>query len=101
MGPEALFFPNQIKEGDEVEGMHKMTYSTINECDIDIRKDLYGNVILSGGSTLYPGLPDRLEKEVDAMAPQPNMVKIVAPADRYYSVWVGGSTLCSLATFEA
>lgn len=101
MGPEALFFPELIKQGDEVEGLHKMTFASIQECDIDIRKDLYGNIILSGGTTLYPGLPDRLEKEVDSMCPQPNMVKIVAPQDRYYSVWTGGSTLCSLATFEA
>lgn len=78
-----------------------MTFGSIQECDIDIRKDLYGNIILSGGTTLYPGMPDRLEKEIDAMCPQPNMVKIIAPADRYYSVWTGGSTLCSLATFEA
>lgn len=41
MGPEALFFPNLIQQGDEVEGLHKMTHSSINECDIDVRKDLY------------------------------------------------------------
>jgi len=70
MAPEAIFFPDLIKEGDEVEGMHKMAFSSIQECDLDIRKDLYGNIILSGGTTLYEGLPDRLEKEIDAMAPQ-------------------------------
>lgn len=101
MAPEALFFPDLIKEGDEVEGMHKMTFSSIQECDIDIRKDLYSNVILSGGTTLYAGLPDRLEKELDAMCPQQNMVKIIASGDRYYSVWTGGSTLSSLSTFES
>jgi len=69
MGPEALFFPDLIKQGDETEGLHKMTFSSIQECDIDIRKDLYGNIILSGGTTLYAGLPDRLEKEIDAMCP--------------------------------
>ena len=101
MGPEALFFPELIQQGSEIKGLHTMTHASIQECDIDVRKDLYGNIILSGGTTLYPGLPDRLEKEVDAMCAQPGIVKIVAPADRYYSVWVGGSTLCSLATFES
>lgn len=101
MGAEALFYPSLIKQGDEVEGIHKMCYSSINECDIDIRKDLYSNIILSGGSTMYEGLPDRLEKEIDLMCPQPNMVKVIAPQDRYYSVWIGGSTLTSLATFES
>ena len=99
--PEALFQPGLIKEGDEVHGMHTMGHATIQECDVDIRKDLYGNVILSGGTTMYEGLPDRLEKEIDALCPQQNMVKIIASKDRYYSVWTGGSTLSSLSTFES
>ena len=101
MGPEALFFPDLIKQGDEVEGLHKMTHSSINECDIDIRKDLYGNIILSGGTTLYPGLPDRLEQEIDKKCPQSGSVKIIASSDRYYCVWTGGSTLSSLSTFAS
>jgi len=99
MGPEALFYPDLIKEGSEDLGIHKMCFKSIQECDLDIRKDLYQNVILSGGTTLYNGLPDRLEKELDAMCPQQNMVKIIASQDRYYSVWTGGSTLSSLSTF--
>ena len=58
-------------------------------------------MILSGGTTLYKGLPDRLQKELDKVCPQANMVKIIAAPDRYYSVWTGGSTLCSLSTFES
>ena len=101
MAPEALFNPSLIKEGDEALGMHEMCYKSIQECDTDIRTDLLNNIILSGGSTLYEGLPDRLEKEVDALAPKTGQVKIIASKDRYYSVWTGGSTLCSLATFDA
>jgi len=56
---------------------------------------------MSGGTTLYKNLPERLEMEIDSLAPQPGVVKVVAPLDRYYSVWIGGSTLSSLATFEA
>jgi len=101
MGPEAIFYPELIKEGDETLGMHKMCFASIQDCDLDIRKDLYQNVILSGGTTLYEGLPDRLETELDKMCPQQNMVKIIASQDRYYSVWTGGSTLSSLSTFES
>jgi actin beta/gamma 1 len=79
MAPEALFFPDHIQQGSEVLGLHKMTYETIVTCDVDIRKDLYSNVILSGGTTLYPGLPERLEKELDAMCPTANLVKVIAP----------------------
>ena len=46
-----------------------MVLSSIKETDCDVRRDLYSNVILSGGSTMYNGLADRLEKELDAEAP--------------------------------
>jgi len=70
MAPEALFFPELIKEGDETLGLHKMTYETISTCDTDIRNDLYSNIILSGGTTLYKGLEDRLEKEMAQLCPK-------------------------------
>jgi actin-related protein len=101
MAPEALFNPGLIKEGDETLGMSELCLKSINDCDLDIRKDLYENVILSGGSTLYEGLPDRIEKDVDAKCPQQGVVKVIATKDRYYSVWTGGSTLSSLSTFES
>lgn len=101
MAPEALFEPGLIKEGDEALGMHDMSYASIQDCDVDIRMDLYGNIILSGGTTLYPGLPDRLEYEVNEKCPQKGSAKIIASADRYYCVWSGGSTLSSLSTFES
>jgi actin beta/gamma 1 len=101
VGPEGLFKPDLVKEGSEEVGVVGLATGSIDECDLDIRLDLYGNVILSGGSTLYEGLPDRLEKELQAVCHKSDAVNIIAPADRYYSVWTGGSTLCSLATFES
>ena len=100
MAPEGLFRPDLVQEGSENQGMHELAQGSIEECDLDIRLDLFGNVILSGGSTLYAGLPDRLAKQLKEVCNKPDQVNIVAPADRYYSVWTGGSTLCSLATFE-
>ena len=81
--------------------MSDLCHKSVMDCDVDIRRDLYQNVILSGGSTLFRGLPERLQKELDAVCPQANMVKIIAYPDRYYSVWTGGSSLCSLSTFES
>ena len=101
MGPEAVFRPDLIKEGDEAMGMHSLCDKSITDCDLDVRTDLYGNIILSGGTTLYEGLPDRLEKEVAALCPKAGDVKIIASADRYYSVWTGGSIQCSLQTFAS
>jgi len=96
--PEALFKPEFI--GLEQEGIHKLTYDSIMKCDVDIRKDLYGNVVMSGGTTMYGGIPDRVQKEIKALAPDSMTIKIIAPPERKYSVWIGGSILSSLSTFE-
>merc|ERR1712087_1033603 len=97
--PEVLFDPSLI--GKEAAGVHETTYNTIMKCDVDIRKDLYGNIVMSGGSTMYPGIQDRLTKEMVALAPPTMKIKVVAPPERKYSVWIGGSILSSLATFQS
>jgi len=97
--PEALFQPAFL--GLEHAGIHETTYNSIMRCDVDIRRDLYGNVVLSGGSTMFPGIADRMQKEISAMAPTAMRVKIIAPPERKYSVWIGGSILASLSTFQA
>jgi len=96
--PEALFDPSMV--GLEQEGIHKLIFNSIMKCDVDIRKDLYANIVLSGGSTMYPGIHERVEKEVTALAPPSMKIKVVAPPERKYSVWIGGSILASLSTFE-
>lgn len=131
---------------------------SIMKCDVDIRKDLYGNIVLSGGTSMFPGMADRMSKEITSLAP-PSMkikvrlserfhvlcnqflvhgpsqvqrfrisqhseheiplgavgkllknstccesmwvlVQVVAPPERKYSVWIGGSILASLSTFQ-
>ncbi|CAH1427834.1 unnamed protein product [Lactuca virosa] len=96
--PEILFQPSLI--GMEAAGIHEMTYKSIMKCDVDIRKDLYGNIVLSGGSTMFPGIADRMSKEITALAPSSMKIKVVAPPERKYSVWIGGSILASLSTFQ-
>ena len=96
--PEALFQPSFL--GMESSGIHETTYNSIMKCDVDIRKDLYGNVVLSGGTTMFPGIADRMQKELTALAPSTMKIKIIAPPERKYSVWIGGSILASLSTFQ-
>jgi len=96
--PEVLFQPNMI--GKEEEGVHKLTFQSIMKCDVDIRKDLYANTVMSGGTTMFNQLSDRLQKEMTNLAPASMTIKIVAPPERKYSVWIGGSILASLSTFE-
>jgi actin, other eukaryote len=75
-------------------------YNSIFKCDLDVRRDLYGNVVLSGGTTMFPGIADRMQKELTTLSPASMKVKIVAPPERKYSVWIGGSILASLSTFQ-
>lgn len=96
--PEILFDPSKV--GIESCGVHDIVLKSIRRCDMDIRRDMYGNVVLSGGTTMVPGLADRLAKELSSLAPPGVRVRVVAPPERKYSVWIGGSILASLSTFE-
>merc|ERR1719251_223768 len=96
--PEVLFKPSLL--GKESEGIHKLAYESIMKCDVDIRRDLYENTVLSGGTTMFPNIDARLCKELSALAPASIKVKVVAPPERKYSVWIGGSILSSLSSFQ-
>ncbi|WP_219061451.1 actin family protein [Pseudomonas sp. UMAB-08] len=96
--PEVLFTPSLT--GSEVSGIHEMIFYSIMKCDVDIRKDLFSNIVLSGGSTLFSGMAERLQKEIIALAPSSIKIRVVAPSECKYSVWVGGSILASLSTFQ-
>ena len=98
MAPEVLFQPNLM--GYDVPGVHLAADACIKSCDLDIRKALYGNIMLSGGSTMFTGLPERLHKELSERAPLSTPVKITSPPERKYSVWIGGKILCSLSSFH-
>ena len=65
--PEALFQPAFL--GLEAAGIHETAYNSIYKCDLDIRRDLYGNIVLSGGTTMFPGIADRMQRELTALAP--------------------------------
>jgi len=82
-------------------GIPEMVWDAIGKCPVDIRKDLYGAVILSGGSTMFPGIADRLQQELVNLAPSTMKIKIVVPPERKYSVWIGASILSSISTFTS
>jgi actin-related protein len=96
--PEVLFQPSFL--GQEEYGIQDATYNSIMMCDMDIRKALYANIFLSGGSTMFPGFPDRLKKEITELAPPTLNVNVVAIPERKYSVWLGGSLMASLQSFQ-
>ncbi|CAB4056770.1 ACTR1 [Lepeophtheirus salmonis] len=96
--PEVLFRPDLI--GEECEGLHECLVFCILKSDMDLRKVLFQNIVLSGGSTLFKGFGDRLLSEVKKFAPKDIKIRISAPQERLYSTWIGGSILASLDTFK-
>ncbi|CEP61843.1 actin-related protein 1 LALA0_S04e01970g [Lachancea lanzarotensis] len=96
--PEVLFRPQLI--GSEGDGVAELCNQSILKVDLDLRSSLYSNVVLSGGSTLFPGFGDRLLNELRIKCGSSNKIKIFAPPERKHSTWIGGSILAGLSTFE-
>merc|ERR1712060_474184 len=94
--PELLFKPELNGKSGQA-----LAWDSISKSDVDVRRDLLKNIIMSGGTTMYEGIADRLKTELTALAPAGSEVRIVATPDRKYAVWKGASTLASLSTFAA
>uniref|UniRef100_A0A7N9CSH1 Actin, cytoplasmic 1 n=1 Tax=Macaca fascicularis TaxID=9541 RepID=A0A7N9CSH1_MACFA len=95
---EALFQPFFL--GVEFCSIREITFSSIIRCDVDIHKDLYANTVLAGGTTMYPGISNRMQKEITALVPSTRKIKIIVLLERRYSVWISSSILASLSTFQ-
>jgi actin-related protein len=95
--PEALFQPSLL--GIEAAGLHETLFSATMSSDVDVRAELCGSIVLAGGSSLFPGITERLRKEMSALLPASTKLKIVAPARRKYDVYLGGSIQASMSTF--
>lgn len=96
--PEVLFRPYLI--GKEAPGIHQMTFDSIQKCDLDLRRSLYANIVLSGGTTMFEGLGLRMQMEIAALAPPSMKIRVLYPDDRKHSVFIGGSMLADLDTFR-
>jgi len=93
-----------VKAPEELRGVHDLISEAVGKCDADIKKELFQNVILTGGNTLFPQFKERLERDLgESVSPSVMKVKIISPAattERRFSVWIGGSILASLGSFQ-
>merc|ERR1719300_2306697 len=98
---EILFDPSRI--GLEYGGVQDLIDTSIKKSDIDLRRELYKSIVLSGGSTMFQGFGDRLLLELRRIAQskrQEVKIRIFAPSERKISTWVGGSILATLHNFR-
>ncbi|XP_060075362.1 actin-like [Ylistrum balloti] len=93
---EALFKPNLI--GSNACGIHEMIEKSIKACPADIISMMSCNVILAGSNTMVEGLVSRLTRELQKLLPSTIRTKIVAPPERPFSTWIGGSIFGSLSS---
>ncbi|XP_023248173.1 actin-related protein 2 isoform X3 [Copidosoma floridanum] len=104
--PEALFQPHLINV--EAQGIAELVFDTIQSADIDMRSELYKHIVLSGGSTMYPGLPSRLEREIKQLYLQRVLkndisklnkfkIKIEDSPRRKDMVFIGGAVLAEIS----
>ncbi|XP_008062976.1 actin-related protein T1-like [Carlito syrichta] len=96
--PEILFSPGRL--GIHNPGLSKMVCSSILKCDTGIQKNLCSEIILSGGTTLLPGLEERLMKELEQLASVGTPIKIMACPYRCFSAWIGASIMTSVSSFK-
>merc|ERR1712224_927268 len=87
--PEVLFQPS-LAGKDMGGGIHNLAFEAIMKCEAGVRKDLYSNIVLSGVSTMFPGMGERMTKELNKLAPSCAKIKVVAPSASEYLVWAGG-----------
>ena len=99
--PEALFKPQMIRK--DTIGISQACYDSIQKCDIDTKRHMYNCIILSGGNTMFNGLPERFTKDIKCLVPESmkEEVKIIASPERKFEVWNGCSIISSTSEFES
>lgn len=95
---ECMFQPSLL--GMSQQGLHDVLFSSIMRCDKGIRKELFENVVMNGGCTLFYGFRERIENELKRLAPASTSIKVIVPEQRLHSVWIGGSLLSTMSSFE-
>lgn len=110
--PELLFYPHSFQDVlpttnlNKFIGLPQAIHACIEDCDVDIKRDLLGSIILTGGTSLLPGLPERVQRvlqednDLFGSAVKFRLVSHSASTERRFSSWIGGSILASLGSFQ-
>lgn len=97
---EILFDPSLTGNTMSV-GVHETAYRSIIRADVHMRRSLYQNIVVAGGTTLIEGFTRRLQREIKARAPAGVTIEVVGSEDRQYAAWIGAAIFASLSTFDS
>jgi len=114
LGPE-IFFNPEIFSSDFLTPLPKVVDDTIQTCPIDVRRGLYKNIVLSGGTTMFKDFSKRLSRDIKRSVDYrikrseelsggkiksvPLEVNVISHHMQRYAVWFGGSMLASTPEF--
>merc|ERR1719174_1097899 len=98
--PEIFFRPSLLAERKDVPGIGAIASKSIQFCDKDLQRALYGSVVIAGGTSLIAGFSDRLQQEIKASTGGRKAVTVHADSQRKCAAWIGGSMIASLSTFN-
>lgn len=107
--PNLMFDDNNNKNNGngKFKSVQQLVYDSINCCEKDVQSQMYPNIVLAGGSTMFTGFTERVEQEMKIITTKKSngnnysdKIGVTAPAFRKYSVWIGGSIMSKLSTFE-
>jgi actin-related protein 3 len=114
LGPEIFFHPEFVN-GDYTTSISETVDTVIQYCPIDVRRGLYENIVLSGGSTMFKDFGRRLQRDIKKLSdqrlalseglssgrikPKPIDVRVLSHKMQRYAVWFGGSMLASTPEF--
>lgn len=96
------YHPFELPNGNGL-GIHQMVHRSIMQCDRHLRKTLFSNIVLSGGPSFFPGLIERLEKELKFLQKQNKKVykvRVVPDTGRKWAVWIGGAIFGRMSSFR-
>lgn len=96
---EPMFRPGLL--GFSQHGLDQSIFNWMKRIDKDLHAQMYNNIVLAGGNSLLPGLPERLHKCLASLLKKDAPLRIIAPPERKYSAWIGGSIMASLASFNS
>lgn len=96
--PETFLSPKQFNI--DMNGLDRMVFDSIACCDVDIQRILFSNIYLTGGSTMFPGFGERMQKEILRLTKISTGAKVISPQERIFSAWLGGTLIAAQSTFS-
>ena len=94
LAPEILF--NPLLREFEYPGLQEILVESINKTNVDLKKQLYNSILLSGGNMKMKGMKERIHKEIKKLSPKNIKVRLQIPSNPENCAWIGANIISSM-----